>query len=173
MDPGGGVMDKLSFGEIVPEVQHSAKAAAVAERSSSVGRSMVWRLRDDARAVGDARDLVRRALLLVGLRRDLVDDAVLMVSELVTNAVLYGDAPYELVVRVDPVEVVCLVVDAGAVHPVRRPGVDGQAEHGRGLLIVAELSAGLYGCVPQGFTTCPGLPGKATWFALPRTAGRR
>ncbi|MFG1947715.1 ATP-binding protein [Nonomuraea sp. NPDC048826] len=160
------------FGDIVPRVAQSVKATAVAERSSSVGQSMVWRLRDDARAVGDARDLVRRALLLVGLGQDLVDDAVLMVSELVTNAVLYGDAPYELVVRVDPAEVVCMVVDAGAVRPVRR-SADAQAEHGRGLLIVAELSAGLYGCVPQGFATRPGLAGKATWFALPRTAGRR
>ncbi|MFG1684570.1 ATP-binding protein [Nonomuraea sp. NPDC049269] len=133
---------------------------------------MVWRLRDDARAVGDARDLVRRVLLMVGLRRNLVDDAVLMVSELVTNAVLYGDAPYELVVRVDPVEVVCMVVDAGAVRPMLR-STDTQAENGRGLLIVAELSAGLYGCIPQGFATCPGLAGKATWFALPRTEVRR
>ncbi|MEV0592969.1 ATP-binding protein [Nonomuraea cavernae] len=159
------------FGEIAPGVEQSVKGAVVAERSGSVGQSMVWRLRDDARAVGDARDLVRRALLLVGLGRDLVDDAVLMVSELVTNAVLYGDAPYELVVRVDPVEVVCMVVDAGAVLPVRR-GVDAQAEHGRGLLIVAELSAGLYGCIPHGFATCRGLAGKATWFALPRTEER-
>ncbi|MFI7708015.1 ATP-binding protein [Nonomuraea sp. NPDC049480] len=122
--------------------------------------------------MGDARNLVRRALLLVGLERDLVEDAVLIVSELVTNAVLYGDAPYELVVRVDSVEVVCMVVDAGAARPMPR-GADTQAESGRGLLIVAELSAGLYGCIPHGFATCPGLAGKATWFALPRTEGRR
>ncbi|MEV6154685.1 ATP-binding protein [Nonomuraea sp. NPDC052129] len=133
---------------------------------------MIWRLRDDARAVDDARDLVRRVLLMVGLRRNLVDDAVLMVSELVTDAVLYGDAPYELVIRVDSVEVVCMVVDAGAVRPMLR-GMDTQAENGRGLLIVAELSAGLYGCIPHGFATCPGLVGKAIWFALPRMEGRR
>jgi len=130
----------------------------------------VWRLRDDARAVGDARDLARRALLLAGLRRDLVEDAVLMVSELATNAVLYGDPPYELVVRVDSAEVVCMVVDAGAALPILR-GADAQAENGRGLLIVAELSGGLYGCVPQTFATCPGMVGKANWFALPRSPG--
>ncbi|MGP3918203.1 ATP-binding protein [Nonomuraea sp. 10N515B] len=158
--------------EITSGAAQSVEAAVAAERSSSVEQSMVWRLRDDARAVGDARDLVRRALLLVGLGRDLVDDAVLMVSELVTNAVLYGDAPYELVVRVDPAEVVCMVVDAGAVRPMLR-GADTQAENGRGLLIVAKLSAGLYGCIPQGFATCPGLAGKAIWFALPRTEDRR
>ncbi|WP_261808399.1 ATP-binding protein [Nonomuraea sp. C10] len=146
-------------------------APGVAEHSSSLGQSLVWRLRDDARAVGDARNLLRRALLLVGLGRDLVDDAVLMVSELVTNAVLYGAAPYELVVRVDPAEVVCTVVDAGAVLPILR-GTDAQAENGRGLLIVAELSAGLYGCIPQTFATCPEVEGKATWFALPQ-ADRR
>ncbi|MET8000917.1 ATP-binding protein [Nonomuraea glycinis] len=144
-----------------------AETAVVAARSSSVGQSMVWRLRDDARAVGDARDLVRRALLLTGLGQDLVDDAVLMVSELVTNAILYGDAPYELVLRIDPAEVICMVVDAGTVRPILRR-TDNQAENGRGLLIVAELSAGLYGCIPHGFTTCPELAGKATWFALPR-----
>jgi anti-sigma regulatory factor (Ser/Thr protein kinase) len=165
-------MDKLYLGEIAPGLAPSVKAAVVAERSSSVGQSMVWRLRDDARAVGDARDLVRRALLLVGLGQDLADDAVLMVSELTTNAILYGDAPYELVLRVDPAEVVCMVVDAGAVHPILRR-TDIQAENGRGLRIVAELSAGLYGCIPHGFATCPGLAGKATWFALPRTADRR
>ncbi|MFI7151455.1 ATP-binding protein [Nonomuraea sp. NPDC050022] len=165
-------MDKLLFGEITSGAAQSVEAAVAAEHSSSVGQSMVWRLRDDARAVGDARDLVQRALLLVGLRRNLVDDAVLMVSELVTNAVLYGDAPYELVVRVDPVEVVCMVVDAGAARPMPRR-MDTQAENGRGLLIVAELSAGLYGCIPYGFATCPGPAGKATWFALPRTGGRR
>lgn len=165
-------MDKLFLGETAEGLAPSVKTAAVAERSSPVGQSMVWRLRDDARAVGDARDLVRRALLLVRLGQDLVDDAVLMISELVTNAILYGDAPYELVLRVDPAEVVCMVIDAGAVHPIPRR-TDTQAENGRGLKIVAELSSGLYGCIPQGFATCPGLTGKATWFALPRTESRR
>ncbi|GAA4505325.1 ATP-binding protein [Nonomuraea ferruginea] len=147
------------------------ETTVLADHPHSLGRSLVWRLRDDARAVGDARNLIRRALLLVGLRRDLVDDAVLMVSELVTNVVLHGDAPYELVVRVEPAEVVCMVVDAGAVLPVRR-GTDAQTENGRGLLIVAELSAGLFGCIPQTFATCPGMEGKATWFALPLAGGR-
>jgi anti-sigma regulatory factor (Ser/Thr protein kinase) len=165
-------MDKLLFGEIAPGLAPSVKAAVVAERSSPVGQSMAWRLRDDARAVGDARDLVRRALLLIGLNQDRVDDAVLMVSELATNAILYGDAPYELVLRIDSAEVICMVVDAGALHPTLRR-TDTQAENGRGLRIVAELSAGLYGCIPQGFATCPELAGKATWFALTRTAGRR
>lgn len=155
--------------EITPKAAQSPKTT---EPSNSVERNRVWRLRDDARAVGDARDLVRDTLQPVNLDRELVDDAALMVSELVTNAVLHGDAPYELVVRVDRAEVVCMVVDAGPVLPVQRR-TDDQAEHGRGLSIVAELSAGLYGCVPQGFATCPGLAGKATWFALPRTEGRR
>lgn len=161
-------MDKLVISEITPKAAQSPKTT---EPSNSVGRNMVWRLRDDARAVGDARDLVRRTLQLVDLGRELADDAILMVSELVTNAVLYGDAPYELVVRVDPAEVVCMVVDAGPVLPVQRR-TDDQAEHGRGLRIVADLSAGLYGCIPQGFATSPGLAGKGMWFALSRTTDR-
>jgi hypothetical protein len=77
---------------IFGEARVDMAETAAAERSSPVEHGMVWRLRDDARAVGDARDLVRRALLLTGLGQDLVDDAVLMVSELATNAILYGFA---------------------------------------------------------------------------------
>ncbi|MFI9559133.1 ATP-binding protein [Nonomuraea endophytica] len=134
---------------------------------SQLWRGKVWLLRDDARAVGEARVLIRGALNEVDLQESLVDDAVLMVSELVTNAILHGQAPYELVVHMDRTEVVCMVIDASTDLPMPR-GADARDEHGRGLLIVAELSIGSCGCIPQRFVTQPGLVGKATWFALPR-----
>ncbi|MFI7690425.1 ATP-binding protein [Nonomuraea sp. NPDC049655] len=130
----------------------------------------VWPLRPDARTVGHARSIVREELSGLDLHDDVVDDAVLMVSELVTNAFMYGEGPYELLLHVDAKEVMCVVVDAGP--PLPAPSVpDPSAEHGRGLRIVARLSDGFYGCHPQRYLTHPDLVGKATWFALPRRGG--
>lgn len=125
-----------------------------------------WPLREDVQAVRYARTVVRDALTGLELSPDLVDDAVLMASELVTNAFLYGEAPYELVLHADPEEIVCMVVDCGPPLPVARV-VDADAERGRGLCIVAALSEGFWGCHPQKYVTSPGRIGKATWFALP------
>lgn len=128
----------------------------------------VWPLAGDAQAVGHARTTIRTLLTQLKMAAELIDDAVLMVSELVTNAFLYGDAPYELVLNVDLQEIVCVVVDSGEPLPALcTPDVD--SEGGRGLHIVAALADGFHGCHPQRYVTWPELTGKATWFALPRT----
>ncbi|MEV4802622.1 ATP-binding protein [Nonomuraea sp. NPDC049421] len=124
-------------------------------------------MREDARTAGHARALTREQLAEIALPPSLVDDAVLMVSELVTNALMYGDDPYELLLLVDPREVMCVVVDGSPLLPAPAPH-DLAAEHGRGLRIVARLSDGFYGCHPQRYVTRPDLVGKATWFAIPR-----
>ncbi|WP_245641788.1 ATP-binding protein [Nonomuraea candida] len=126
-----------------------------------------WPLYEDVRTVGRARVIVRRELSQLSLSSELVDDAVLMVSELITNAFMYGDGPYELVLQVDAREIMWVVVDSSPVLPATAPD-DLAAEHGRGLRIVARLSDGFYGCHPQRYVTVPDLVGKATWFALPR-----
>ncbi|MEU4571178.1 ATP-binding protein [Nonomuraea sp. NPDC023979] len=126
-----------------------------------------WPLPGDALAVRHARTTIRDLLTGLGLPAGLVDDAVLMTSELVTNALLYGDAPYELAVNAGRKEIVCVVVDSGRPLPAQRPP-DLDAERGRGLHIVAVLSDGFYGCHPQRYVTSPDRTGKATWFALPR-----
>ncbi|WP_103957206.1 ATP-binding protein [Nonomuraea solani] len=127
----------------------------------------VWPLREDARTVGHARTIIRTELSALSLSAELVDDAVLMVSELITNALMYGDDPYELVLHVDAKEIMCVVVDGSSLLPETAP-YDLAAEHGRGLRIIARLSDGFYGCHPQRYVTHPDLVGKATWFALPR-----
>ncbi|MEV4107812.1 ATP-binding protein [Nonomuraea sp. NPDC049695] len=127
-----------------------------------------WPLHDDARTVGHARAIIRDELSALSLCSDLVDDAVLMVSELITNALMYGDGPYELALHVDAREIMCLVVDSSPLLPQPSPP-DVGAEHGRGLRIIARLSDGFYGCHPQRYVTHPDLVGKATWFALPRS----
>jgi anti-sigma regulatory factor (Ser/Thr protein kinase) len=125
-----------------------------------------WPLRGDARAAGQARAVVRDVLTGLELSAELVEDAVLMASEVVTNAYLYGQAPYELVLYTDREEIVCMVVDRGSPQPVARIA-EAEAERGRGLVLVAELSDGFWGCHPQLYVTSPGIVGKATWFALP------
>lgn len=127
----------------------------------------VWPLDGDPRTVRHARSVVRDELTALGLAPDLVDDAVLMVSELVTNALMYGEGPYELALHADAREVVCVVVDGSPLLP-EPVEADVSAEHGRGLNIVARLSDGCHGCRPQPYVTRPDLVGKATWFALPR-----
>ncbi|MFI7133300.1 ATP-binding protein [Nonomuraea sp. NPDC050153] len=127
----------------------------------------VWPLREDVRTVGHARAVIRDELSALSLCSDLVDDAVLMVSELITNALMYGDAPYELVLHIDAKEIMCVVLDSSPLLPEPAPP-DERAEHGRGLRIIARLSDGFYGCHPQRYVTHPELVGKATWFALPR-----
>ncbi|QFY13764.1 hypothetical protein GBF35_50880 [Nonomuraea phyllanthi] len=132
------------------------------------GMRFVWPLCDDAQTVRHGRAIIRRELAALSLGAELVDDAVLMVSELITNALLYGDGPYELALHIDTKEIMCVVVDGSPLLPRPSPPDPG-AEHGRGLRIIARLSDGFYGCHPQRYVTCPGRVGKATWFALPRS----
>ncbi|WP_327107593.1 ATP-binding protein [Nonomuraea glycinis] len=133
-------------------------------------RQYVWPLDGDVQAVGHARTTIRTLLTQLKIAADIVDDAVLMVSELVTNAFLYGDAPYEMVLNVDHKEIVCVVVDSGEPLPAPR-APDLHSEGGRGLHIVAALSNGVHGSHRRHYLTWPELTGKATWFALPRIAG--
>lgn len=89
----------------------------------------------------------------------LADDLLLIVSELVTNAVRYGKPPVSVAVTADDRTVTVGVVDAASARPVpRRP--DGEAESGRGLLLLSMLSA------EHGVRTDP--PGKVVWACLPR-----
>ena len=97
--------------------------------------------------VGEARKFV--AHLLQG--SPFHDDAMLVLSELFTNAVLYTDSgkPGGLVtVQITRWRhgVRIAVTDQGSVsHPViRDPGTDGEpAESGRGLYLAAQLAGGL------------------------------
>jgi anti-sigma regulatory factor (Ser/Thr protein kinase) len=93
---------------------------------------------------------------------DLVDDAVLLTSELVTNAVVHARTRVQVVCRliVDVVEVVVTDADpAGLVPEPRREDPDpGERTSGRGLLLPAALS------LAWGVTY--GQAVKAVWFRL-------
>ncbi len=97
----------------------------------------------DARGVALARRLIRRRLSEWGLVDDVVDDAVLCVSELVTNAVIHTSSPSDVQATLDGSVLTVTVRDQGAgggeTRHVRRD--EPLAVHGRGLQLVEALSS--------------------------------
>jgi anti-sigma regulatory factor (Ser/Thr protein kinase) len=88
-----------------------------------------------------------------------LDDALIMTSELVTNAVSHGRAEVTLSVQLGRAELTVAVTDGGAelptVHPLLPPP---ESRGGRGLKIVESLAT-RWGITPQD-------TGKSVWFAL-------
>jgi anti-sigma regulatory factor (Ser/Thr protein kinase) len=134
-----------------------------------------WFLPSTPAAVGIARDRAVASLRLWGiyLDPDCEDSVRLLVSELVTNAVLHDPGPLVTVglyVGVNEQTVMVEVLDGNRDQPaVRRAGE--QAEGGRGLFLVDALTSGRWG-------TTPTAKGKRVWGALPlpdqpRAARRR
>jgi len=96
-------------------------------------------LPSDPSASGRAREAVSRAL--TGWRiPELVDVCAVVVSELVTNAVRYGEPPVSLRLRRNGSQVSLDVHDAGSGVRSQPPAVDQSAESGRGLVLVEALS---------------------------------
>ncbi|GAA4617590.1 hypothetical protein GCM10023195_78600 [Actinoallomurus liliacearum] len=101
-------------------------------------RQWVCRLDQDPEAVITARALT--GTVLAGWDADLVEDAILVTSELVTNALAHGSAPVTLAitVRTEPEPTVILdVTDASPVLPVQ--DLPGEVGH-FGLWIAEELA---------------------------------
>ncbi|GAA3054341.1 SpoIIE family protein phosphatase [Streptomyces glomeratus] len=119
-----------------------------------------WTLPREPRSVGRAREYTRGQLLSWDLE-PLVDTTELLVSELVTNALRYGEGEIRLRLLLDRT-LVCEVWDAGLVQPRRRRARDTD-EGGRGLQLVGLLSAA------WGSRRTP--RGKTVWFELPLPDG--
>ncbi|MZG18553.1 ATP-binding protein [Streptomyces sp. SID5914] len=131
-------------------------------------------------APAQARAALRCALDQFGFDGEVISDAVLAVSEFVTNASQHAVGPYEMRLRRTAAEVICEVED----HDPRIPEVPAfpdtapfdpveenrggglealctqLSESGRGLHIVHELTKGAWG-----FRSRKGT--KTAWFALP------
>lgn len=106
----------------------------------------------------EARSFVAATLDDWGLATGVTEDAVLVASELITNAVLHGKAPVELRLRATATDLVLQALDGATSLPQRmRPTADD--EHGRGLQIVALLAAR--------WGTRPTPSGKSVWCMLP------
>lgn len=121
------------------------------------------RLQPRPASVGESRSFVRGVLGAWGLP-GLCDDAVLLVSELTSNAVLHARTPMTLTVswRRGTNRVRVTVHDESRVPPSLRDH-DVNATTGRGMQIVAAV-AHASGVVPSA-------TGKDVWFELEPTAG--
>ncbi|MFJ2606713.1 SpoIIE family protein phosphatase [Streptomyces sp. NPDC087425] len=119
-----------------------------------------WTLPREPRSVGRAREYARTQLIAWDLE-PLVDTAELLVSELVTNALRYGEGEIRLRLLLDRT-LVCEVWDSGLVQPRRRRARDTD-EGGRGLQLVGLLSTS------WGSRRTP--RGKTVWFELPLPDG--
>ena len=129
-----------------------------------MSRRVELRLPGDLTSVTRARHFVRDTLLAWDLA-GLVEDAQLGTSELVANAVRHAGT--DLLLSLDEDGPVTIAIQDGRPE-LRRPvaaDADFLAENGRGLHIVAAISA------DWGITTAVG--GKIVWFVLasPRTDG--
>jgi anti-sigma regulatory factor (Ser/Thr protein kinase) len=122
--------------------------------NSTPARSMLA-LPGTARSPALARDLVRECLR--GFPSDTLETALLLVSEVVTNAVRHAHSPLVLVVTATPCLVTVSVEDTSSDVPTPT-AAPLDAEAGRGLALVETL-AGAWGCDPMG-------PGKLVWFQL-------
>lgn len=127
--------------------------------SSTIGAHQVLDVPDQP----DAARLVRRWLggQVAGLPHDVIDDAMLLTSELVNNASRHGRPALQVTVRVRPPTLHVTVADredALPVLPARNPYPTQTS--GRGLILVQNLAAA-WGVAPLR----PG-PGKTVWFTL-------
>jgi anti-sigma regulatory factor (Ser/Thr protein kinase) len=122
---------------------------------------------EDAARVGQMRRIAAARLRYCGLH-DLITDVMLVVSELLTNAIVHsGGTTIGFLMRVGAGVLHISVID-GALGQATRQEPSADAESGRGLLLVDALVR------DNGGTWGTSASGAVTWceFALPAEAGR-
>ena len=146
---------RVTIGLLLPDSERSPPARIDTEFGEMNGEARLA-LRPVPASAAHARLFVERTLGGWGCN-GLVDAARLLVSELVTNAVLHARTDVDLVVRLVPRGIRIEVEDQSAAAPVVRRYED-EAMTGRGLALVDQL-ASRWGVEP-------GDGGKAVWFEL-------
>jgi serine phosphatase RsbU (regulator of sigma subunit)/anti-sigma regulatory factor (Ser/Thr protein kinase) len=115
------------------------------------------RLPADRRTPAAARAVVRAVLAEAGLS-DLLDEALLLTTELSTNGVLHAGTDIDLEVAAGADGLTVTVTDYGANHAALVQAGSDPVEGGRGLLLVDHFAAS-WGTTHQG-------KGKGVWFQL-------
>jgi anti-sigma regulatory factor (Ser/Thr protein kinase) len=133
-----------------------------------VGR---WTVEPDAKALGVLRAEVRSRAETWGLLEDDLDVLMLIVSELVSNAIEHARTASVVIVRRLTLMVRVIVIDGSSAPPLLQP-YDVTAPRGRGLQMVDELSrtVGLGAPLPRqdGVGFCgadEGSPAPLAWAA--------
>jgi len=149
--PQGGTMPDTSD---TPHPPYEPQAPAD-QCSPDDPRTVYWDLPHDLPIVGKARAMVREILVAWALHR-LVDDVVLVVGELLANAIIHGEPVVRLSLWTNADEFQVQVTDKGAGQP-RHLTLDPESLHGRGLTIVSALAH------DTGVIPLPRRPGKTVW----------
>ena len=139
----------------------SCQHGSVTSQPSGDGVDRTLRLDPVPTSAGAARRAVGDAVIAAG-RADLADTAGLLVTELVTNAIVHARTPIQVTIAATSDGVRVEVMDASPHVPVRR-GYGTSATTGRGVAVV-ELLAHRFGTDP-----ITGI-GKTVWFELGTTA---
>ncbi|MCZ4609918.1 ATP-binding protein [Streptomyces sp. Lzd4kr] len=102
-----------------------------------------WSLRHDPRAARWARDIARSMLTCWEVTQDAAEATLLVVSELVTNAVQHALPPVTLHLHLERTgkRILVAVTDGGPIAGPDTAAVTAADEHGRGLDIVEALAA--------------------------------
>lgn len=144
------------------------EAAAGSVQTATVPAEVLRRVRlpADRRTPAAARAVVRSVLTEAGLT-DLLDEALLLTTELATNGVLHAGTDLDLEIAADEIGLTVTVLDQapGALDP-RLAGQladAGLAERGRGLLLVDHFATR--------WGTTHHAKGKGVWFRLERRPG--
>ncbi|MEU2285272.1 SpoIIE family protein phosphatase [Streptomyces sp. NPDC013178] len=116
----------------------------------------VWRVPEAAR---HARRFSRRTLRAWGLPADTMDAALLVVTELVTNALVHTDGRVRLDLTLVNDRLRIAVTDASPRTPVKPTSLSWEATGGRGILLVEAVS--------DAWGTVPVSGGKQVWSELP------
>lgn len=104
----------------------------------------VWRVPE---AVRHARRFTRRTLRTWGVERDTLDAALLVVSELVTNALVHTGGPVRLDMSLVNHRLRLAVADSSPRSPMKPASIGWEATGGRGILLVEAVSAA-WGAIP-------------------------
>jgi anti-sigma regulatory factor (Ser/Thr protein kinase) len=123
-------------------------------------------LPDGPEGASFARRAMARAAELWRLDRDMTETALLLVSELATNAIRHGSPPVRLSLRLERDRLRVEVTDSSPALPeLSHPSPDQVG--GRGLQIVQQLAA------TWGASSSPRRLGKTVWFELTGMLHRR
>jgi anti-sigma regulatory factor (Ser/Thr protein kinase) len=142
---------------------HPVAAAALHVLSASPALGLWLDVECGPQGPAQARRAVAECAARLGLE-EVVDDLLLVVSELVTNAVRHGAPPVRLELLADA-DVVRVAVGDGDSGLPRPRAVDDDAEGGRGMVLVDMLAR------EHGVRSHP--PGKTVWASVTRAGGER
>ncbi|MCD9874524.1 SpoIIE family protein phosphatase [Streptomyces guryensis] len=115
----------------------------------------VWRVPE---AVGHTRRFTRRTLRAWGVTRDDMDAVLLVVSELVTNALVHTDGQVRLDLMLLDNRLRVSAADSSPRTPVKPTSIGWEATGGRGILLVEAMS--------EAWGTVPVSGGKQVWAEL-------